>query len=108
MPIHTLNLAKKGLKKIGKNLSDSKSLLGLAYKANISDTKESLAINIIEELVENRADFKVYDPFSDSIKTRFGKYYSEENLEESLKWPDCVIILIKHDKFKFNKGIFGI
>jgi len=109
MPIHTLNLAKKGLKRIGKNLRNSKILiLGLAYKANISDTRESPAIKIIEELVENRSNFKVYDPYSDSINTRFGKFYSEDHLEDSLKWTDCVIILTKHDKFEFNKGILNI
>ena len=103
MPIHTLNLSKKGLKKIGKNLRNSKILiLGLAYKANISDTRESPAINIIEELVETGSNFKVYDPYSKFIKTRFGKYFSEETLENSLKWADCIIIVTDHDKFKFD------
>ena len=106
MPIHTLNLTKKGLKKIGKDLRDSKILiLGLAYKANISDTRESPAINIIEELFENGADFKIYDPMADSVKTRFGYYHSETDLEENLIWADCIIIVTDHDEFKNNEKL---
>lgn len=109
MPIHTLNLAKKSLKKIGKNLRNSKILiLGLSYKANISDTRESPAINIIEELVINGANFKVYDPYSYSINTKFGKFYSEEHLIDSLKWADCVLILTNHDKLKMNSDVVNI
>ena len=109
MPIHTLNLAKKGLKKIGKNLRNSKILvLGLAYKANISDTRESPAIHVIEELIENGANFKTYDPLAKSLKTRFGCYNSETDLNESLKWADCIIIVTNHDEFKENKELLNV
>lgn len=103
MPIHTVNLAKRGLKKIGKQLRGSKILvLGLSYKANISDTRESPSINVIEELIENGAEIIVYDPHANSIRTRFGKYYSEKNLLESLEWAECAILLTDHDQFKQN------
>ena len=109
MPIHTLNLAKKALKKSGKKIRDSNVLiLGLAYKANISDTRESPSIQIIEELIEIGTKFKVYDPHSNSIKTRFGNYYSENNFEESLKWADCIIIVTDHDEFKHDQAILNI
>jgi UDP-N-acetyl-D-glucosamine dehydrogenase len=108
MPIHTVNLAKKGLKKVGKKIRDSKILiLGIAYKSNISDTRESPAIKVIEELVENGADIRVYDPHAKSIKTRFGNYYSEDNFEESLKWADCAILVTDHDVFKQNTVILN-
>jgi UDP-N-acetyl-D-glucosamine dehydrogenase len=106
MPIHTLNLAKKGLMRIGKKIRDSNILiLGLAYKKDISDTRESPAIHIIEELVEMGAQFKIFDPHAISIKTRFGNYYSEEKLGESLKWADCIIIVTDHMEFKMNKEL---
>lgn len=101
MPVHTVNLAKKGLNQIGKKLWGSKILiLGLAYKGNISDTRESPAINVIEELMERGAKIKVYDPLAKSIETRFGQFNSEKNLNRSLKDADCVIILTDHDEFK--------
>jgi UDP-N-acetyl-D-glucosamine dehydrogenase len=108
MPIHTINLVKKGLHKIKKNLRNSNVLiLGLAYKANISDTRESPSITIIEELIMNGTNLKVYDPHSDAIITKSGTFYSEEKFLDSLEWADCVIILTAHDKFRFNNEILN-
>ena len=109
MPIHTLNLAKKGLNRINKKIRDSKILiLGLAYKGNISDTRESPAIHIIEELVEMGAKFKLFDPHAVSINTRYGNYDSEDKLDDSLKWADCIIIVTDHDEFKMNQELMKI
>lgn len=100
MPIHTVNLTKRGLTKIGKTIRGSKILvMGLAYKGNISDTRESPAANVIEELKERGAKIKVHDPHAKCIKTKFGIFYSE-NLEKSIKWSECIIITANHDEFK--------
>ena len=101
MPIHIVNLAEKGLKKIGKKIRNSKIvILGLAYKPDIGDTRESPAIKIIEELIERNAEIKVYDPHVKSIKTNSGEFYSEENIEEILKWAECIIFTNPHTLFK--------
>ncbi|MGC9516132.1 MAG: nucleotide sugar dehydrogenase [Methanomicrobiales archaeon] len=106
MPIHAINLVKKGLKKTDKKLRSSNILvLGLAYKSNISDTRESPAVHIIEELHEAGSKIKVYDPHTDLIKTRFGEFYSQANLMESLKWADCAIIVTDHEEFVENQHI---
>ncbi|PKL74050.1 MAG: UDP-N-acetyl-D-glucosamine dehydrogenase [Methanobacteriales archaeon HGW-Methanobacteriales-2] len=99
MPIHTVNLAKRGLKKLGKYIRGSKILiLGLAYKGNISDTRESPAANVIEELKERGAELKVHDPYAKCIKTRFGNFYSED-LKESIDWAECAIIVTNHKDY---------
>ena len=104
MPIHVVNLAEKGLKKIGKTIRGAKvAILGLAYKKDISDTRESPAIKIIGELVERGAKVKVYDPYVKSLKTKVGEFYSEQTLKEILEWAECVIFVIGHTKFKENK-----
>ena len=109
MPIHTVNLARKGLNNVGKNLWRSKILiLGLAYKGNISDTRESPSAPIIEELIDRGAKLRVYDPMAKFIKTRFGKFYSGKDLLEELEWSDCIIILTDHDEFKKNNDILKI
>ena len=103
MPIHIVNLADKVLKKIGKKIRYTKvAVLGLSYKPDISDTRESPAIRIIEELIERDADIKVYDPYVKSIKTRSGDFYSEKNIEEILKWAECIIFVTAHTLFREN------
>lgn len=108
MPIHTVNLAKRGLNRIGKTIRGSKILiLGLSYKGNISDTRESPAANVIEELEERGAKLKVHDPYAKCIKTRFGHFYSED-LKESIEWAECIIIVTDHDEFKKDDFLKGL
>jgi len=101
MPVHTVNLAETGLRKIGRKIRGAKvAVLGLAYKADISDTRESPAIKIIEELIERGAQVKVYDPYVKSVRTKFGTFRVTETLEDILKWSDCVIFVTDHSLFK--------
>jgi len=103
MPIHTVNLAEKGLRKIGKKMRGAKvAVLGLAYKANIGDTRESPAIKIIEELTERGAQVKVYDPYAKSVDTKFGRFYSENSIDNVLTWAECIIFVTDHELFKRN------
>ena len=105
MPIHTVNLAVSGLSRVGKNIYNANvAILGLAYKADISDTRESPARRIIEELVERGANVRVYDPHAKSILTRAGMFNSEENLNELLDWADVIIITTDHKFFKEKLG----
>lgn len=109
MPIHTVNLANKGLNTIGKHLWGSNILiLGLAYKGNISDTRESPAAPIIDELIDRGAKLRVFDPKAESIKTQYGTFYSKKEMVEQLNWADCIILLTDHDEFKENKDILKI
>ncbi len=100
MPIHTVNLLEEGLRKVNMKLWGSKiAVLGLAYKKNISDTRESPAIRIIEELVERGAKVRVHDPYSKTIKTKAG-LFSSEDINEVIKWADAIVIVTDHDTFR--------
>lgn len=101
MGVHAVNLIEKGLAKVNKRIYGSKvAVLGLAYKKNIDDTRESPSIKIIEELVNLGAHVKVYDPFASSIKTKPKKFYSEAKIEDALKDSDCAIFVTDHDSFR--------
>jgi len=109
MPLHVVALAKNALNKIKKEIRDSKVLvLGLSYKENIGDYRESPAIKIIEELIQLSTRLKLYDPYVNSIKTRFGEYYCEDDLKNCLNWADCIIIVTAHDLFKNNAELINI
>ncbi len=100
MPIHTVNLLEEGLRKINMKLWGSKiAVLGIAYKKNISDTRESPAIKIIEELIERGAKVRVHDPYSKTIKTKVG-LFSSEDLNEVIRWADAIVIVTDHDMFR--------
>lgn len=103
MPIHIVNLAEKGLNKMGKKIRYTKvAVLGLAYKPDIDDIRESPAIRIIEELIERNAKIKIYDPHVKSIKTNSGEFHSEESIEGILEWAECIIFVTAHTLFREN------
>ena len=101
MKMHAVNLVEKGLRKVDKKIYGSKiAVMGLSYKKNINDTRESPSIKIIEELVNLGADVKVYDPYSESIQTEVGVYCSEKSINGVLTKTDCAIFIVDHDEFK--------
>ncbi|MEN6553157.1 MAG: nucleotide sugar dehydrogenase [Methanobacterium sp.] len=101
MKIHAVNLIEKGLSKVNKKIYGSQiAVLGLAYKKNINDTRESPSEKIIEELVNLGAKVKVYDPFASSIKTSAGIFNSEARIEDVLSGSDCAIFVTDHDVFR--------
>ena len=101
MMMHVVNQVEKGLKKVDKKIYGAKvAVMGLAYKKNIDDTRESPSIKIIEELVNLGAGVRVYDPYVNSIKTEVGEFYSEKRVEDALKKSDCAVFVVDHDMFR--------
>lgn len=101
MKMHVINLANEGLGQVGKSIYGSTvSVMGLAYKKNINDPRESPCIKIIEELANLGAFVRVYDPFVPSIRTKAGVYTSAGSIEEALAGADCAVFLVDHDLFR--------
>jgi len=101
MKIHVVNIVSTALKAINKTVRDSCiAVLGLSYKKNIDDIRESPTIKIIEELVKMDSKIKVYDPFVTALETLDGIFKSETNVKSVLKDADCVVFLVDHDEFK--------
>ena len=86
--------------KFDKKIKDSKVLvLGLTFKENCPDTRNTKVIDIINELKEFGVKVEVSDPWADKDDAK--RYYGL-NLVDSpnLKSYDCVILAVAHDKFK--------
>jgi UDPglucose 6-dehydrogenase/UDP-N-acetyl-D-galactosamine dehydrogenase len=99
MPKYVAEMAIKGLNEMGKVIKDSRVLImGLTYKENVSDTRESPVVGIIKELKEFKAKLYGYDPLlsRDEIE-RFG-VEAIDGLR-GIK-VDCVIVTVAHDEFK--------
>lgn len=100
MKQHTVNLTLDALREAG--LSPKKGrigVMGLAYKKNISDTRESPAREIIEELSKRVGEIRVHDPHALSIDTSRGRFEST-TLESVLESSDCLLFLVDHDEFE--------
>ncbi len=87
-------------------LKNSKILiLGVAYKKDISDTRESPAIDIVEALLEKSADISFYDPFVEELLVNKTSILKEENIKNFSNY-DLILIHTPHSDFQninFNK-----
>lgn len=94
MPIFTVSLLEKILRNKNEMLKGSKvTVLGLAYKGNISDCRESPALKIIKELEKKGSVVSTYDPFVKNKSTA-------HTLQEAMKDSKAVIIATAHNRFK--------
>jgi nucleotide sugar dehydrogenase len=92
MPEYTVMLLEQELKKIGKELKGAKvGVLGLAYKGNIDDARESPSFEIISILKNKGVEVFVYDPFIPS---------EIANLDELIKSVNYIILATAHTQFK--------
>lgn len=97
-----------------KALNGSKILvLGVAYKQDIDDYRESPAIHVIEELKKEGADVVFFDPYIPSFKEHGKEYEGEKELtKELIESADLVVITASHSNVDYEfvqkhaKGIF--
>jgi UDP-N-acetyl-D-glucosamine dehydrogenase len=74
--------------------------LGVAYKPNIDDPRESPALRIIDEVIGKGGNVKYHDPYIDEIQTNEGhKLYSVELTAQQLNDADCVVVTTNHSVF---------
>ena len=80
-------------------------ILGVAYKKDIGDVRESPAIGIIENLFERGVNVKYYDPFVDSLLVN-KKYVEKEDSFDNIDKYDLVLVHTAHtdfENFDFSK-----
>jgi len=101
MRFHTVNLITQALKKAGKKVRESTiAVMGIAYKKDIKDTRESPAKKIIEEIMTAGGKVKIYDPHAEFIETKYGKFLSEKNVKDAVDGTDCAVFITDHTVFK--------
>lgn len=71
-------------------------LLGVAYKGNIDDTRESPALKVIEILERKRANVFYFDPFVPRFEHKGKVYESVKLSEETLRKMDCAVVTSGH------------
>lgn len=99
MPAYTVERASLILNRHKKPLNGSRVLvLGVAYKQNINDYRESPALKVMSLLRSSGAEVVFYDPWVEKYRDHDGQYYTgEKELTETLiKSADLVIITTAH------------
>ena len=76
--------------------------LGAAYKANISDMRESPAITVMEELHADGADLRYHDPHVTEITIGSLTLQSVPLTEAEIAAADCVVILTAHKAVDYD------
>ncbi|MBS1811587.1 MAG: nucleotide sugar dehydrogenase [Acidobacteria bacterium] len=98
MPQHVVELVQAGLNKHRKAVNGSKVLvLGVAYKRDIDDMRESPALGIIEKLEKLGAEVSFHDPHVNDVVLENGERMTGVALTEQLVTDaDCVVIVTDH------------
>jgi UDP-N-acetyl-D-glucosamine dehydrogenase len=104
MPKYVVEIIQDSLNKHNKSIKSSKILiLGVSYKKDIADLRESPALKVISFLENKRAEVFYNDPYIHKFKLRNKSYISKEPLSKDfLKKMDCIVILTDHSTYNFN------
>ena len=107
MPYYVVSKTIDALNRNGKCLKDAKVLiLGVAYKKDTDDTRESPGVEIIDILKEKGAKVDYNDPFIPSFSGL--RHYpdiamkSVELSEKKLKEYDCIVIVTNHSQYDYS------
>jgi UDP-N-acetyl-D-glucosamine dehydrogenase len=109
MPYHVVDRTIEALNERGKTIKDAKVLvLGLAYKKNIDDLRESPSIRLIELFRQKGAQVEYHDPFCPKMKEmrHQPKYMLEMQsvpLDSGVSWADVVVIATDHDSIDYQQ-----
>ncbi len=106
MPDYVISKLMHGLNDHGKPLKDSKILiLGIAYKKNVDDERESPCIEIMDKLIKKGAKVDYSDPhipkFKNMRKYDFD-FTSVDLTADNLKSYDAVVLATDHDAFNYD------
>jgi UDP-N-acetyl-D-glucosamine dehydrogenase len=97
MPYYVVTRLMNALNTHRKSLAGSRILiLGVAYKANIDDTRESPAIKIAELVLDREAEVVYHDPYVRDFEVRGRRVPSVELTESEVAAADAVVVVTDH------------
>lgn len=102
---YVVTKVQKVLNNHGKCLNGSKILvLGVTYKKDIEDTRESPALKIMEKLKEAKASISYHDPYVPSVQLLGGVHLKNVPLTAAeITKADCVLILTDHRVIDYQR-----
>ena len=96
MPKHVIELINNAFQEANKDLKESKiSVLGVAYKPDVDDARESPAIPIIKDLLKLGAKVFIYDPLIKNFD-----FELNDDFEDVILDSDAIVIITDHKEFQ--------
>jgi UDP-N-acetyl-D-glucosamine dehydrogenase len=110
MPYHVVDLVAAGLSRRGKVLRGARVLiLGVAFKKDVDDARNSPSERIIELLLERGAEVSYNDPYVPQYRIERSVFYHENRVltsqpltEELLRGADCVVVVAGHSAYDYS------
>jgi UDP-N-acetyl-D-glucosamine dehydrogenase len=101
MPEYVVSRVADALDERGKGLLSSRLLvLGVAYKKDVDDTRESPALSVLDLLKKKGAKVSYADPYVPAVEVS-GEALSSYDLRQGFSGFDCVIIVTNHSGFDY-------
>ncbi|HEX6458693.1 MAG TPA: nucleotide sugar dehydrogenase [Thermoleophilaceae bacterium] len=100
MPLHVVQRVSDALNDAGKPIRGSRLLLlGMAYKADVHDIRESPSLEVLRQLEARGADVRYCDPWVDEVEIDGKRHTSVAWTEAEVRAADCVVVLTPHRQF---------
>ena len=100
MPIYVVQRIADALNEAGLPIRGSRLLLlGMAYKPNVQDTRESPSLEVMRQLIARQGDVRYCDPWVEEVELGGERFRSLEWSAQAVADVDCVVVLTAHRRF---------
>jgi UDP-N-acetyl-D-glucosamine dehydrogenase len=100
MPNHVVQRVSDTLNDASKPIRGSRLLLlGMAYKADVHDIRESPSLEVLRQLESRGAEVRYCDPWVDQVEIDGKRHESVEWTADEVRAADCVVVLTPHRQF---------
>lgn len=105
MPYYVMNKTATILNEYAKSIRKSNILLlGMAYKPNIADLRESPALEVYELFKEAGANVEYFDPYADTFRDKNGEtVHSVKYSPDKFKEYDCIVLITNHKNLEYDE-----
>ena len=104
MPYFVREKVMRSLNEAGKSLKGADVLVvGVAYKKDIEDWRESPAIKVMELLLKDGANIDYHDPYVAKFVEHGKQWHSIPLSKERIERADCVLILTEHSNVDYER-----
>jgi UDP-N-acetyl-D-glucosamine dehydrogenase len=100
MPIYVVQKISDALNDAGRPIKGSRLLLlGMAYKADVGDIRESPSLEVMRQLLDRGGDVRYCDPLVPELELDGVQHRSVDWSAQAVGDADCVVVLTAHSRF---------